>query len=168
MSFVKHSLSIALLASASLLIGCATPAPPAPPAAAAPAAPNYPDSVKAYVASVKKQIKTINLEQFRALYDKKAAGLIIDVRQENEFEDGFVPGAVNVPRGLIEFRIWKLAGFPGAVDMNKQMTLYCATGGRCALATKSLQDPGFTHVTSVELGFDKWVAGGNPVAQPAK
>ena len=40
MSFVKHSLSIALLASASLLIGCATPAPPAPPAAAAPAAPN--------------------------------------------------------------------------------------------------------------------------------
>ena len=53
MSFVKHSLSIALLASASLLIGCATPAPPAPPAAAAPAAPNYPDSVKAYVASVK-------------------------------------------------------------------------------------------------------------------
>ncbi len=108
MSFVKHSLSIALLASASLLIGCATPAPPAPPAAAAPAAPNYPDSVKAYVASVKKQIKTINLEQFRALYDKKAAGLIIDVRQENEFEDGFVPGAVNVPRGLIEFLVAKL------------------------------------------------------------
>ena len=168
MSFVKHSLSIALLASASLLIGCATPAPPAPPAAAAPAAPNYPDSVKAYVASVKKQIKTINLEQFRALYDKKAAGLIIDVRQENEFEDGFVPGAVNVPRGLIEFRIWKLAGFPGAVDMNKQMTLYCATGGRRALAPKSPQDLGFTNVTSVDMVFDKWVAGGHPVAKPAK
>jgi len=168
MSFVKHSLSIALLASASLLIGCATPAPPAPPAAAAPAAPNYPDSVKAYVASVKKQIKTINLEQFRALYDKKAAGLIIDVRQENEFEDGFVPGAVNVPRGLIEFRIWKLAGFPGAVDMNKQMTLYCATGGRCALATKSLQDLGFTNVTSADLKYDDWVKAGYAVAMPKK
>lgn len=170
MKLFKQSLSIALLASASLLIGCATPLPAAPPAAAAaaPAGPNYPDSVKAYVGSVKKQIKTINMEQFRALYDKKAAGLIIDVRQENEYEDGFVPGAVNVPRGLIEFRIWKLAGFPGAVDMNKQMTLYCATGGRCALATKSLQDLGFTNVTSVDMVFDKWAAGGNPVAMPAK
>ena len=87
------------------------------PAPAAPAGPTYPDSVKAYVGSVKKQIKTINMEQFRALVDKKASGLIVDVRQENEFEDGFVPGAVNVPRGLIEFRIWKLVGFPGAVDM---------------------------------------------------
>ena len=120
---------------------------------------------RAYVASVKKQIKTINLEQFRALYDKKAAGLIIDVRQENEFEDGFVPGAVNVPRGLIEFRIWKLAGFPGAVDMNKQMTLYCATGGPCAPAPTSLQDLGFTNVTPVDMGFYKLVGGGNPGLQ---
>jgi rhodanese-related sulfurtransferase len=165
MTFFKQSLSIAVLASASLLIGCAAPVQTAPPS---PAAPNYPDSVKTYVGSVKKQIKTINMEQFRALYDKKAAGLIVDVRQENEFEDGFVPGAVNVPRGLIEFRIWKLVGFPGAVDMNKQMTLYCATGGRCALATKSLQDLGFTNVTSVDMVFDKWVAGGHPVAKPAK
>ena len=168
MSFVKHSLSIALLASASLLIGCATPAPPAPPAAAAPAAPNYPDSVKAYVASVKKQIKTINLEQFRALYDKKAAGLIIDVRQENEFEDGFVPGAVNVPRGLIEFRIWKLVGFPDKTDMNKKMTLYCATGGRCALATKTLMELGFTNVTSVDMFFADWVKADYPVEMPKK
>jgi len=167
MSLFKKSLSIALLASASLLIGCAAPVQ-APPAAAAPAGPSYPDSIKTYVGSVKKQVKTINLEQFRALYDQKAAGLIVDVRQENEFEDGFVPGAVNVPRGLIEFRIWKLVGFPGAVDMNKQMTLYCATGGRCALATKTLQDLGFTNVTSVDMVFDKWVAGGNPVAKPAK
>ena len=152
MTFFKQSLSIALLASASLLIGCAAPVQTAPPA---PAAPNYPDSVKTYVGSVKKQIKTINMEQFRALYDKKESGLIVDVRQENEFEDGFVPGAVNVPRGLIEFRIWKLVGFPGVVDMNRQMTLYCATGGRCALATKSLQDFGFTNVTSVDMMFDK-------------
>ena len=161
----KTSLSIALLASAAMLLGCAAPVPPAP---AAPAGPSYPDSIKTYVGSVKKQIKTINMEQFRALVDKKEAGLIVDVRQENEFEDGFVPGAVNVPRGLIEFRIWKLVGFPGAVDMNKQMTLYCATGGRCALATKSLQDLGFTNVTSVDMVFDKWVAAGHPVAKPGK
>ena len=162
MTLFNKSLSIALLTSASLLFGSVALAQKAPPA------PTYPDSIKAYVGAAKKQVKLINMEQFRALVDKKEAGLIIDVRQENEFEDGFVPGAVNVPRGLIEFRIWKLVGFPDAVDMNKQMTLYCATGGRCALATKTLQDLGFTNVTSVDMVFDKWVEGGNPVAKPAK
>jgi rhodanese-related sulfurtransferase len=118
------------------------------------------------VAATKKQIKTISMEQFKALVDKKDAGLIIDVRQEDEYADGHVPGAVNVPRGLIEFRIWKLVGFPDKVDMNKQMTLYCLTGGRCALATKSLQDLGFTNVTSVDMKFDDWTKAGHPVAKP--
>jgi len=127
---------------------------------------NYPDSVKQMVSATKKQIKVINMEQFKALVDKKEAGLIIDVRQEDEYADGFVPGAVNVPRGLIEFRIWKLVGFPDKTDMNKQMTLYCLTGGRCALATKSLQDLGFTNVTSVDMIFDNWVKAGYPVAKP--
>jgi rhodanese-related sulfurtransferase len=89
------------------------------------------------------------------------------VRQENEFVDGFVPGAVNVPRGLIEFRIWKLVGFPDKTRMDAKMTLYCATGGRCALATKSLQDLGFTNVTSVDMRFEDWVKSGYPVAKPA-
>jgi rhodanese-related sulfurtransferase len=149
---------------------------------------NYPDTVKQMVSATKKQIKTINMEQFKTLVDKmeagragsdglqpvafkppvdtKEAGLIIDVRQEHEFEDGHVPGAINIPRGLIEFRIWKLVGFPDKTDMNKQMTLYCLTGGRCALATKSLQDLGFTNVTSVDMAFDNWVKAGYPVAKP--
>ena len=129
---------------------------------------NYPDSVKQMVSATKKQIRVINMEQFKALVAKKEADLIIDVRQEDEYADGFVPGAVNVPRGLIEFRIWKLAGFPDKTDLNKQMTLYCLTGGRCALATKSLQDLGFTNVTSVDMAFDNWVKAGYPVAKPAK
>jgi len=50
--------------------------------------------------------------------------------------------------------------------MSKKMTLYCATGGRCALATKSLQDLGFTNVTSVDMRFADWVKAGYPVAKP--
>ena len=127
---------------------------------------NYPPSVGQMVAATKKQIKTINMEQFKALVEKNAAGLIIDVRQEDEFADGHVPGAINIPRGLIEFRIWKSVGFPDKTDMNRQMTLYCLTGGRCALATKSLQDLGFTNVTSVDMKFEDWVKAGNPVVKP--
>ena len=127
---------------------------------------NYPDSVKQLISAAKKQVKTINMEQFKALVDKKEAGLIIDVRQEIEFDDGHVPGAINVPRGLIEFRIWKSVGFPDKLDMSKQMTLYCLTGARCAMAAKSLQDLGFTNVTSVDMRFEDWVKAGHPVAKP--
>jgi rhodanese-related sulfurtransferase len=48
------------------------------------------------------------------------------------------------------------------------MTLYCLTGGRFSLATKSLQDPGFTSVTPVDMKFEDGVKAGCPVAKPAK
>ena len=152
------------------LAGCTTaPVAPAPAAAPAPQAaapaPSYPPSINELVATTKSQIKTVKMPEFKAAFDRKDLGLLIDVRNENEFEDGFVPGAVNVPRGLIEFRIWKLVGFPDKTRMDTKMTLYCATGGRCALATKSLQDLGFTNVTSVDMKFDDWVKAGYPVAQ---
>ena len=71
-----------------------------------------------------------------------------------------------MPRGAIEFRFWKLVGFPDNTRMNTKMTLYCATGGRCALAAKSLQVLGFTNATSVDMLFNGWVKAGNPVAKP--
>jgi rhodanese-related sulfurtransferase len=157
----KPLATIGLLAAGLLIGGTAA-------AQLAPTAPNYPDSIKAYVGAAKKQVKLLTMDQFKALVDQGKAGLIIDVRQEDEFEDGFVPGAINVPRGLIEFRIWKQVGFPNATDMNKQMTLYCLTGGRCALATKTLQDLGFTNVSSVDMMWDNWVKAGYPVAKPKK
>lgn len=124
---------------------------------------NYPPSVKELVATTKKQIKTMDMAAFKAAFDKKSAGLIVDVREPGEFADGFVPGAVNVPRGLIEFTIWEHIGFPDKTDMNKQVTLYCRTGGRCALAAKSLQDLGLTNVTAVDMLFENWLKAGYPV-----
>lgn len=155
----RKTLFVATLSAAGLFVsGFALAQAPAP---------SYPPSIGQMVAATKKQIKTVNLQDFKAAYDSKELGLLVDVRQENEFEDGFIPGAVNVPRGLIEFRIWKLVGFPDKTDQATKMTLYCATGGRCALATKSLQDLGFTNVTSVDMKFDDWVKAGYPVAKPA-
>jgi rhodanese-related sulfurtransferase len=173
MKFRQLTLITAFALAGIVATGCAqapvTPAPaPAKPVAAAPAAPSYPPSVGQMVAATKKQIKTINMQQFKEAFDKKELGLLIDVRQEDEYEDGFIPGAINVPRGLIEFRIWKQVGFPTKTDMNTKMTLYCLTGGRCALATKSLQDMGFTNVTSVDMKFEDWEKAGYPVAKPAK
>ncbi len=162
MKVTRRTVLATLLVSAGLAIPALAPASaPAP-------SPSYPPAVGKYVAETKKQIKTIKLEEFRAALDKKQLGLIVDVREEDEYNDGFVPGAINIPRGLIEFRIWKKVGFPEAVDMNKRLTLYCATGGRCSLATKSLQDLGFTNVVSADMKFEEWVKAGHPVEKPAK
>ena len=174
MSPRKTLLFSALILAGGVSLTACTTAPVAPPPAAAPAtqaaapAPTYPASIGQMVARTKTQIKTIKMPEFKAAFDRKELGLLIDVRNENEFEDGFIPGAENVPRGLIEFRIWKLVGFPDKTDMNTKMTLYCATGGRCALATKSLQDLGFTNVTSADMRFDDWVKAGYPVVMPKK
>ncbi len=152
----RRTLLATLLVAAGLILPAFALAQKAP-------APTYPPSVGKMVAETKKQIRTITMDEFKAAIDQKAVGKIIDVRNENEFEDGYVPGAVNVPRGLIEFRIWGELGFPAAVDMNQRLTLYCATGGRCALAAKSLKDLGFTNAVSVDMKFADWVKAGHPV-----
>ncbi len=154
MSFMKKSIAAAILVSASMLLpGVAT-------------AQNYPDSVKQLVGAAKKQVNTINLEQFKAAFDAKKLGTIVDVRNPDEFAEGSIPGAVNVSRGLLEFTIWSHVGYPDKLDMNKQLTLYCKSGGRCALATKTLKDLGFTNVTSADMTFESWVKAGYPVAKP--
>ena len=160
MMYALKPLATTCMLAAGLLIGGTVAAQKAPPA------PTYPDSIKAYVGAAKKQVKLLKMDEFKALVDQGKAGLIVDVRQENEFSDGYVPGAVNLPRGLIEFLIWAEVGFPNATDMNKQLTLYCKTGGRCALAAKTLQELGFTNVSSVDMLWDNWVKAGYPVAKP--
>jgi rhodanese-related sulfurtransferase len=127
---------------------------------------NYPDSIKQMVGAAKKQIKTINMEQFKAGFDKKELGLIVDVRNPDEFAAGHIPGAVNVSRGLLEFTIWDQVGYPDKTDMNKKMTLHCKTGGRCALATKTLQDLGFTNVQSADVKIEEWIKAGYPIVKP--
>jgi rhodanese-related sulfurtransferase len=129
---------------------------------------NYPDSIKQMVAAAKAQVKVINMEQFKAGYDKKDLGLIIDVRNPDEYAAGHVAGAVNVSRGLLEFTIWDQVGYPDKTDMNKKLTLYCKTGGRCALASKTLKDLGFTNVTSADMKIEEWIKAGYPTAKGAQ
>jgi rhodanese-related sulfurtransferase len=157
----KTPFATLLVAAGLLMPGFAT-------AQKAPEGPKYPPSISKMVADTKKQISTITMDEFKSALDKKDAGLVIDVRTEYEVEDGYVPGAVNIPRGLIEFRIWKELGFPKAVDMNAKLTLYCGTSGRATMATKTLKDLGFTHVTAVNMKFDDWVKAGYPVDKPKK
>ena len=126
---------------------------------------NWPDSVDQYVAQIRKTVQTTDMDGYLAAVKSPNEQLLLDVREEEEFKAGHVPGAVNIPRGLLEFRIWKQLGHPAQVDTGQKIYVQCQTGGRATLATKQLQDIGFTNVIAVIMNFEDWQKKGNPLVK---
>jgi rhodanese-related sulfurtransferase len=93
----------------------------------------------------------------------RQADVLIDVREADEFAAGHLPGAVLVPRGLLEF---KLSGTPALSGRDLKVVLYCKTSGRAALAAQTMQSMGYLQVSSVAGGYDAWVAAGKQVVKP--
>ena len=89
--------------------------------------------------------------------------VLIDVREADEFAAGHLPGAVLVPRGLLEF---KLTGTPALSSRDLKVVLYCKTSGRAALSAQAMQSMGYLNVTSIAGGYDAWAAAGKPVVKP--
>src|SRR3954467_2930890 len=88
--------------------------------------------------------------------------VIVDVREQHEFEESHLPGAVHVPRGYLEQRIEG-----AAPDRSKQVILYCASGQRSALAAHTLQDLlGYEDVASMRGGITLWKDRGYDVEVP--
>ncbi|MBA1263379.1 rhodanese-like domain-containing protein [Stutzerimonas sp. NM35] len=91
------------------------------------------------------------------------ADVVIDVREADEYHAGHINGALNIPRGLLEF---KLAAMPELSPRDTRIVLYCKTSGRAALAAVSLQEMGYFAVRSIAGGFDAWTEAGLPVIHP--
>ena len=96
---------------------------------------------------------------------------LIDVRDEAEYRQGHLPGAVHVPRGLLEFRIHPLVE-RHCVDDNsdtadQHLVVYCGSGGRSALAAQTLQSMGYRNVESLAGGITAWMSAGLPVDSSA-
>ena len=93
--------------------------------------------------------------------------LVLDVRDAPEIEkSGKIHGAVNVSRGMLEFRADPESPYHDkAFAKDKTVILYCASGGRSALAGKVLKDMGYDHVYNVG-GFKDWVDAGGVVEKP--
>ncbi|HOY01110.1 rhodanese-like domain-containing protein [Zoogloea sp.] len=114
------------------------------------------------VMAAKALIREVSLDEAeQAIRD---ADVLLDVREADEFAAGHLPGAVHVSRGMLEF---KLGGTPELSNRDLKIVLYCKTGGRAALAARSLQEMGYLHVQSLAGGFDTWAAAGRPVAKPS-
>ncbi len=93
----------------------------------------------------------------------RQADVLLDVREADEFAAGHLPGAVLVPRGLLEF---KLSGTPALSGRDLKVVLYCKTSGRAALAAQTMQSMGYLNVSSIAGGFDAWAAAGKAVIKP--
>jgi rhodanese-related sulfurtransferase len=127
---------------------------------------NWPEDVDKYIAAVGKSVSVIDMAAFKKILDAKEDITILDVREPAEYKEGFVPGAINIPRGVIELFIWKtIAGYPSKTDTSKRIYLYCALGGRAILATKALKDLGFTNVTAIDMKLADWVKANYPVTK---
>jgi sulfur-carrier protein adenylyltransferase/sulfurtransferase len=81
--------------------------------------------------------------------------LIVDVREQDEWDEGHLPRAVHVPRGNLESRIEALAP-----DHERSIVVYCAVGNRSAFAAKTLGELGYTNVVSLAGGFTDWKRNG--------
>ena len=120
---------------------------------------------RALVDEAMAQVTTYNVDQVRQRLDDPALQLV-DIRDARELErEGTLPGAINAPRGMLEF--WVDPGSPYYKpvfgDEDKQYVLFCGAGWRSALAAKALQDMGMTNVAHIDGGFTEWAKQGAPV-----
>jgi rhodanese-related sulfurtransferase len=116
------------------------------------------------VAAAKGRVENLSVEQVAA---EIASGdsLVIDVREPEELaSSGKIPGSVNIPRGMLEFRADPSSAYhQEPLEPSRRLILHCASGGRSALAAATLQEMGYTSVAHLEGGFTAWKEAGQPI-----
>lgn len=122
-------------------------------------------TVKDLMAAANAAVPKITPEEARTLM--AAGALVVDVRDAPEVEkSGKVAGAVHVSRGMLEFRADPASPYHDkAFSKDKTVIVYCASGGRSALAGKTLKDMGYTDVRNLGA-FKDWAEGGGAVDRP--
>ena len=112
------------------------------------------------VNEAKRHVKETNVEDVKRRMENGEKFLLVDVREDNEWEKGHVPGAVHMGKGVIERDIE--VQVPEATT---KMILYCGGGFRSALVAENLQKMGYINVESMDGGWKGWVQAGLPTAK---
>jgi rhodanese-related sulfurtransferase len=123
---------------------------------------SLPPAVKQNVQAAPKPVKTIGMEEYRKIVDSPGRALIVDVREPQEYAAGHVPGAINIPRGVIDSQIWNHVGSAEKADRERPIVLQCQAGRRATLAAQTLGELGFTQTSAVIMNLDDWKQFGNP------
>jgi len=112
----------------------------------------------AMVEDAKSRVKEITIDEFQ---QHQRPSVLIDVREDREWQAGHLPQAMHLGKGIIERDI------EAAVqDKQQTLVLYCGGGFRSALAADVLQKMGYTDVLSLAGGYSAWVNAGLPLEKP--
>ena len=108
------------------------------------------------------EVASISVDEALALVDGGDV-VFVDVRERAEHDAGAIAGAVAAPRGFLEFVADPTSPmYNAALSSGKRLVIYCASGGRSALAAKTLQDMGYSEVANLTGGFHAWTEAGGP------
>jgi len=108
----------------------------------------------------KQRVKETNVPEVKRRMDAGEKMILIDVREDNEWAKGYIPGAVHMGRGIIERDIEQKV--PNTAT---KLVLYCGGGFRSALVADNLQKMGYTNVESMDGGWRGWNEAGLPTVQ---
>jgi len=115
-------------------------------------------------ADVRNAVKTVSLEAVKERLEGPAEKrpTVVDVREKDEYRQGYLPGAIHIPRGFLEMQAEQKLP-----DKNAEIVVYCAGGTRSAFAAKTLAELGYSNVLSANPGFVRWKDLRYPIEEPA-
>jgi rhodanese-related sulfurtransferase len=113
------------------------------------------------VSDAKTRVKEMNFQEVKQKVDAGEKFTLVDVREDNEWARGHLPGAVHLSKGIIERDIE--TAIP---DKSTTIVLYCGGGLRSALAADNLRKMGYTNCISMDGGWRSWTGAGFPTETP--
>jgi rhodanese-related sulfurtransferase len=124
---------------------------------------------KILIEEARAKIRTFSLQEAKLAYDNNSH-LIIDIRDIREIDrEGLIPGAIHVPRGMLEFWVDPESPyFKAELQSDKPFLLYCQSAWRSSLAAATLVDMGLTDTAHIEGGYRAWRAATLPTAPRAQ
>lgn len=121
---------------------------------------------KEMLAEANAAVGAITVEEAKALVGRPDV-LFVDVREKEELQrTGKIPGAVHVTRGMLEFHADPDSPyFKPELDRGKRVIVNCASGGRSALAAKTLREMGYENVWNLVGGMNAWKEANGPTEE---
>jgi sulfur-carrier protein adenylyltransferase/sulfurtransferase len=118
-----------------------------------------PKTQQDFLAAARQEIPEVSVEEVEARRKQGEDFVLLDVREKDEVRSGYIDGAVNIPRGFLEFQA------AGKLPENKEIIVYCAGGARSLLAAQVLRSMGYERVSSMAGGMTRWKDAGYAVAR---
>jgi len=118
-------------------------------------------SARDHLAAARAQVREQSAHDTAERLREEPGTVVLDVRERDEYEQGFIPGALHIPRGNLETRIER-----SVLDRDAPIVVYCASGVRSVYAAKTLSELGYTDVVSMAGGFAAWKENGHRWSVP--